>query len=269
MSDERAAVAERAATAGGAVAEASFRGDITVETKEGDTDYVTETDRAAQATVLEHVREAYPDDVVVGEEEGTRSRVPESGPAWVVDPIDGTNNFVRGIRWYATSVAAVEDGEPVAAANDLPSVGDTYRADDEVATVNGEPISVSDVDDPGMAVVAPTIWWDFDRRVEYANATSAIVERFADLRRFGSAQAALSLLAAGSIEGVITNVDAHPWDTIAGVHLVRTAGGTVTDLDGTRWQHDATGLVASNGRVHETVLEAARAIDSADPPRSP
>jgi len=261
MSDERAAVAERAAMAGGAVAEASFRGEFEVETKDGDTDYVTETDRAAQETVVEHVREAYPDDVVVGEEEGARSQVPESGPAWVVDPIDGTNNYVRGIRWYATSVAAVEDGEPVAAANDLPSVGDTYRADGEVATRNGDPISVSDVEDPDLAVVTPTIWWGPDRRDEYANATGAIVDRFADLRRFGSAQAALSLLAAGAIEGVITNVDAHPWDTIAGVHLVRTAGGTVTDLEGNRWRHDARGLVASNGKVHETVLDAARAID--------
>ncbi len=269
MSDERATVARRAATAGGAVADESFRGEFTVETKEGDTDYVTNVDRAAQETVRETIGEAYPDDVVVGEEEGARSRVPEDGPAWVVDPIDGTNNFVRGIRWYATSVAAVVDGEPVAAANVLPSLGDTYRADAERATLNGDPIAVSDVDDPGKAVVAPTIWWAFDRREEYANATGAIVERFADLRRFGCAQAALSLLAAGAIEGVVTNVDTLPWDTIAGVHLIRTAGGTVTDLEGDRWHHDSTGLVASNGHVHETVLEAARAIEAPDPSGSP
>ena len=65
----------------------------------------------------------------------------------------------------------------------------------------------------------------------------------------------------GAIEGVITNVDTHPWDTVAGVHLVRSAGGTVTDLSGDRWRHDSNGLVASNGHVHDAVLEAARAIE--------
>jgi 3'-phosphoadenosine 5'-phosphosulfate (PAPS) 3'-phosphatase len=70
----------------------------------------------------------------------------------------------------------------------------------------------------------------------------------------------LARLAAGELDGVFTNVDAHPWDTIAGVHLVRQAGGRVTDLDGERWRHDAVGLVASNGGVHDAVLAAANEI---------
>jgi myo-inositol-1(or 4)-monophosphatase len=257
---DRATVAVRAAEAGAAVAEAAFRGDLTVETKSGDTDVVTAADREAQAAVVQRIRESFPDDAVVGEEEGQASTVPEEGTAWVIDPIDGTNNFVRGMRLYATSVAVVEDGEPVAAANVLPSLGDTYVADRESARRNGEPISVSDRRDPSGAVVAPTIWWDFDRREEYGRATTAIVERFADMRRIGCAQAALSLVADGAIEGVLTNVDPNPWDSIAGVHLVRNAGGTVTDLSGDRWTHDATGLVASNGHVHDAVLSAAREI---------
>jgi myo-inositol-1(or 4)-monophosphatase len=100
-----------------------------------------------------------------------------------------------------------------------------------------------------------------DRRDEYARACEAIVERFADLRRPGSAQAALAELAAGSVEGVVTNVDTNPWDTVAGVHLVRQAGGRVTDLEGNRWRHDSRGLVASNGHLHDEVLAAAQAID--------
>jgi len=77
---------------------------------------VTEADRAAQRTVIESIRETFPDDAIVGEEEDERKTVPETGAAWVIDPIDGTSNYVRDIRVWGTAVAAVVDGEPVAAA---------------------------------------------------------------------------------------------------------------------------------------------------------
>lgn len=82
-----------------------------------------------------------------------------------------------------------------------------------------------------------------------------------DLLRLKTVQLSLALVAAGSIEGVITNVETHPWDTVSGVYLIEQAGGTVTDLDGDDWRHDCRGLVASNGQAHEDVLAAAKAID--------
>ncbi|EJN58933.1 inositol monophosphatase family protein [Halogranum rubrum] len=261
---DRATVAVRAAEAGAAVAAAAFRQGIDVETKDGKTDVVTQADRDTQRRVIEVVEESFADDAVVGEESDARKEVPDDGPAWVVDPIDGTNNFVRNIRVWATSVAATRDGEPVASANVLPACGDIYTGDADGAYLNGTSVSVSDVSDPERATVVPTFWWDFDHREEYAAATRAIVERFGDLRRFGSAQVTLSMVASGSLEGTITNEQTNPWDTIAGVHMIRQAGGTVTDLDGNRWRHDSTGLVASNGAVHDDVLEAARAIEGLD-----
>ena len=263
MSDiaERLRVAERAARAGGDVAATGYRDGIEVETKGGKTDVVTQADRDAQRRVIEVVREEYPDDAVVGEEENELKEVPERGAAWVVDPIDGTNNFVRDLPLWATSVAAVVDGEPVGAANHLPALGDTYVAGAERTTMNGDPVSVSDVSDPKEGVVVPTIWWDFDRRDEYAACLRACVERFGDMRRFGSAQAVLSFVAAGQVDAAITNVAPNPWDSVAGVHLVRRAGGRVTDLDGERWRHDSQGMVASNGDCHDAALAAARAAE--------
>ena len=258
----RATVAERAARAGAAVADESFRGGIDVETKGGKTDVVTEADRAAQRRVVETLREAYPDDAVVGEEEDELKAVPDEGASWVVDPIDGTNNYVRDVRVFATAVAAVVDGEPVAAANVLPAMGDVYTSDADGASRNGTTVTVSDVADPERATVAPTVWWGFDRRDEYAAACSEIVRRFGDMRRFGSAQATLAMVADGALEGCVTNVRCNPWDTVAGVHMVRRAGGRVTDLEGDRWRHDSRGLVASNGALHEEVLAAARGIDA-------
>ncbi|MFC7238860.1 inositol monophosphatase family protein [Saliphagus sp. GCM10025317] len=261
---DRAAVAARAAEAGSKVAHDSFRKDIPVELKGGKTDVVTQADRDAQRTVIEVIRETYPDDPIVGEEDDERKTVPPEGPAWIIDPIDGTNNYVRGIRIFGTAVAAVVDGEPVGSAVVMPALGDTYWAGPDGVTRNGEPISVSDRDDPETCAVCPTIWWDFGERDQYAAATREIVQRFGDMRRYGCAQAALSMVAAGALDGVITNLRANPWDSVAGVHLIRTAGGTVTDIDGKPWRYDSRGLVASNGEdeVHDEVLAATRAIET-------
>ncbi|MFC6766991.1 inositol monophosphatase family protein, partial [Natrinema soli] len=145
---DRAAVAARAAGEGAAVAADSFRTDLAVEEKNGKTDVVTQVDRDAQETVIGTIREAYPDDPIVGEEEDALKEVPETGPAWIVDPNDGTNNYVDGIRAFGTAVAAVVDGEPVGAAFDCPALSDTYRVGPEGASRNGEPLSVSDCADP-------------------------------------------------------------------------------------------------------------------------
>ena len=255
---ERAECALRAAEAGGAVALGSFREEVAVETKGEKTDVVTQADRDAQREVAVTIREWFPDEPVVGEEDEERSSVPGSGPAWVVDPIDGTANFVRGIRQWTTSVAATVDGETVAGATVCPALGDTYRFDGERATRDGEELSVSDRTDPEEFTVVPTIWWPFDRRDEYAATCRGIVERFGDMRRYGSAQLELAHCAAGAVDAVVTNVRTNPWDTLVGVALVEAAGGVVTDVEGDPWHRDARGLVASNGRAHDAVLAAAR-----------
>lgn len=258
--DSRASLAERAAHAGAEVAYNLFRVGVDVETKDGKTDYVTQADRDAQRRVIEVIREEFPADAIVGEEEEELKEVPESGDAWVIDPIDGTNNFVRELSIWATSVAAVRDGETVAAANVLPAMGDVYTAGPDGTFRNGKPVEVSDRGDPEIMSVVPTVWWDFDHRDDYARATRAIVERFGDLRRFGCAQAVLAMIAAGSLDGTITNVRVNPWDSVAGVYMVRQAGGRVTDLHGNEWVPGCEGLVASNGVGHDAVLEAAREI---------
>ena len=256
--EDRLALAERAATAGSEVAAEGFRTGIDVETKDGKTDVVTEADRATQRQVIEVVREEYPEDAIVGEEEDELKVVPDAGDAWIIDPIDGTNNYVRSIPLWTTSVAAVREGEPVAAANVCPALGDTYVAGLDGAQRNGRPVSVSEETDPEAFTVAPTIWWDFDHRDEYAAVCREIVERFGDMRRYGCAQIALALVAAGSLEGAVTNVAPNPWDAVAGVHMIRQAGGVVTDVDGNPWRHDSAGLVASNGEAHDEVLATVR-----------
>ena len=272
MPDEthRAALAERAARAGGAVARKQFRGELDVETKANKNDFVTATDRDAQSQVVATIREEFRDDPFLCEEElVTRTgpetsdapptavdSVPDRGPVWVIDPIDGTTNFVRGTHTWATSVAALSDGETVGAATYMPAAGDLYGAGPESATRDGTTLSVSERTDPETFIVTPVGWWDRDDRAEFGRLCTAVVERFGDMRRIGSFQATLAFVADGALDGAVCTARTHPWDTLAGVYMVRQAGGRVTDLQGEPWHHDSTGLVASNGEVHDALLAA-------------
>ena len=253
--DRRADLAVQAAEAGAALALDSFRGELSVETKTGKTDLVTATDRAAQDRVIETIREGFPDDAIVGEEDDALKRVPDEGPSWVIDPIDGTSNFVRGLRIWGTSVTAVIDGEPVAAATVLPALSDTYVADGSGTRLNGDPVHVSDREDPETFAVVPILLGE--RRLEDYTATiGALASRFGDIRRFGCSHATLAAVAGGSLEAAVATAGMSPWDTVGGAHMIRQAGGTVTDLAGERWRHDSDGLVASNGAAHEELLAA-------------
>lgn len=256
----RADVAVAAARAGAEEAYEAFRAPLDVETKANKNDLVTAADRSAQATVVDRVRATFPGEPVVAEEDDTPGEVPEAGPAWVVDPIDGTANFVRGMRVWATSVAAVDDGDPVAAATAMPATDDVYAGGVAGTSRNGESIAVSDRDDPETFAVAVPGWGPEGDRRDYAELCTAIVERFGDLRRLGSMQSALAFVAAGEVDAAVTTHRPAPWDSIAGAHLVDRAGGRVTDGDGEPWRHDSGALVVSNGRAHEALLDAARGV---------
>jgi myo-inositol-1(or 4)-monophosphatase len=249
-------LAARAARAGSAVAAERFRTDVRVETKAHKNDLVSEADGAAQDRVVA-LLSGESDAPVVGEEDDTPSAVPADGPAWIVDPIDGTANYLRGLRLWTTSVARVEDGEPVAAATVMPAMDDEFLAGDDGARLNGDPAGVSDRTDPETFAVAVLGWGPHGERDAYAALSEAVVRECGDMRRFGSMQSALAFVASGGLDAAITTRRPNPWDSVAGVHLIRAAGGTVTDLSGERWRHDSQGLVASNGRDHERLVELA------------
>ncbi len=272
MSDatRRGAVAERAARAGGVVARGQFREQLTVETKTNKNDFVTETDRESQRQVIATIREAFPDASFVCEEGSLpvgvdptaidlRESLPEEGRAWVVDPIDGTANFVRGIRFFATSVAAVSGGEPVGVATYLPAQEDIYTVSHGGVTLNDTPVTVSSRTDPETFAVALVGWWPARESDSHVSMYRAAAERFGDVRRVGCIQGVLALVASGSLDGAFMPTSGHPWDTLAGVHLIRRAGGTVTDVFGERWHADSRGLVVSNGSCHEDLLAAVQA----------
>jgi myo-inositol-1(or 4)-monophosphatase len=259
---DRRTTAVRAARAGAALATELFRTGLDAETKESATDYVTEADRRTQERIVGRLAEDYPDETVIGEEGDGRKRLQSGETAWIVDPIDGTTNYVRGMPLWATSVAVVEDGDPVAAANCLPLLGDEYHADTEDAVRDayrpdgpvdgGDTATVSDTAGLEASLVAPTLRYTGDGA--YGSLLGTLSPNVGDVRRFGSAQTTLSLVAGGHLDAAVGVSEAYPWDTVAGVHLIERAGGTVTDLAGEPWTPGSEGLVASNGRIHDDLL---------------
>ncbi|WP_336326340.1 inositol monophosphatase family protein [Halovenus sp. HT40] len=264
----RAAVAERAARAGGVVAEEAFRGDLTIEAKESPTDVVSNADREAQQQVVATIAQEFPTATVVCEEDAppvgaegieVAESVPGSGPAWVIDPIDGTANFVREIGFWATSVAAVVDGEPVAGASAMPATNDIYTAGPESVSRNDEPMAVSERDDLAEFAIGTTGRWSTSDPTTPTAIVREVSERFGDSRRFGCIQGLLALVAAGGMDGAIMPDPPNAWDSLAGVHLVRRAGGRATTLSGDRFTDGDENLIVSNDTRHDAVLDAARA----------
>lgn len=262
----RAAMAERAARAGGVVALEDFRTQQVVETKANKNDYVTESDRDAQRQVIATVRQEFPHATFVCEEASIPPgaedaielvpEVPDTGPAWIVDPIDGTSNFVRGIRFWATSVAAVVDGDPVGVATFMPAADDSFTAGPESVSLNDNSMTVSERTDPETFAIGLLGWWPETTTEDFGALTRALDGHFGDVRRLGCMQGVLALVASGALDGAVLPIRPHPWDSIAGVHLIRRAGGTVTDAAGEPWTNGSRALLASNGNAHDDLLEA-------------
>ena len=134
-------------------------------------------------------------------------------------------------------------------------------------TLNGSVLNVSERSDPETFAAGLIGWWPTKGGDSYAALFRAGAERFGDLRRFGCLQGMLALVAGGSLDAAFMPETPHPWDAVAGVHLIRRAGGTATDVHGDPWRHDSEGLVVSNGEAHDVVLDAVRegaSIETAD-----
>lgn len=230
-----------AAHAAGRLLEARPDRALTVDTKSTATDVVTEMDTAAERLVVETLLTARPDDGLLGEEGGGRPG--RSGVRWVVDPIDGTVNYLYGIPQYAVSIAAelvppgpaaahTGVGEVVAGVVHQPATGATYTAvRGEGAFQDGRRLSVSGQEDLGQALVATGFGYAADRRARQAEVLRAVLPRVRDIRRLGSAALDLCLVASGQVDGYYER-GLQPWDLAAGGLVAREAGARVEGLHG-------------------------------------
>lgn len=224
-------LAERLATEAGRRLERAVIVERTlVETKTTGTDMVTETDRATEAFLVEGILAARPDDAVVGEEGADHAGT--SGVTWLIDPIDGTTNFVYGLPGFNVSVAAEIDGSVVAGVVVDPLHGDVFRAVlGAGATRNGRPIRVNAPTDLAMALVATGFGYDPVRRRHQAEVLNDVLPVVRDIRRIGAAATDLCWVACGRVDAYFEK-GLQPWDYAAGGLIAAEAGAVVTDLDG-------------------------------------
>lgn len=205
--------------------------DLGVDAKSTPTDVVTEVDRASERWLVEQLARLRPADGVLGEEGAARSGT--SGVRWVLDPIDGTVNFLYGLRPYAVSVAAERDGVVVAGCVHDPTAGETFAAArGGGAFLDGAPVGGSWLAGTlDTAVVATGFGYDAGLRAAQGRVLAGLLPRVGNVRRLGSAALDLCYVAAGRLDGYYEHGLKH-WDSAAGLLVAAEAGAVVSGLRG-------------------------------------
>lgn len=228
------------------------------------TDEVSDADKAAEAAILEIVREAHPDDTIRSEEGGSATGT--SGRRWLIDPLDGTTNYLYRIPQWSVSIACLEGDKPVVGVVHDPVKREMFFAQRRAGAwlAHAPPgftpdpsraasLAVTTVSDPAMALIVTGYSYDaVERSSQHARETQ-LVGNFRDLRRFGSAALDLAWVAAGRVDGY-AELFGEEWDWAGGRLLVLEAGGRVTAVPGVR--ANVPGIVASGAAIHDRLVAA-------------
>jgi len=224
--------------------------------KKGPADFVSIADKKAEETLVRELQKARPDYGFVLEE-GNDIEGKDSSNTWIIDPLDGTTNFLHGIPHFAISIALVRDSEPFAGVVYNPVTDEMFWAEKgQGAYLNGRRLRVSarvDLSDGLFATGVPFLGKkkDDDRFLQRIDAVTSVSS---GIRRFGSAALDLAFVAAARYDG-FWECDLQPWDMAAGIVLVREAGGFVSDIAGKRKMLENGSVVAATDKMHGPLLK--------------
>ncbi|MDH5223534.1 MAG: histidinol-phosphatase [Actinomycetota bacterium] len=226
-----------------------FHGDGLEIRRKADRTVVTQADISIEAMVREQVAAAFPDDHVLGEEEGGDDR--STGRVWIVDPIDATANYARGIPIWATLIALQVDGDLVLGLVSAPAIGERYEAvRGGGARMNGRVIRVSEID---RLADAQLFWGGMGTWLDrFRDGVLDLMESASRTRGFGDFWGH-ALVARGAGEAMM-EPELNIWDYAAFQVVVEEAGGRVTQVDGSPTRHGGS-AVSSNGVLHDEILE--------------
>jgi myo-inositol-1(or 4)-monophosphatase len=237
---------------------------LRIEAK-GRRDFVTEVDHEAEELVVGYLRGRFPDHRILAEESYSRNGeeiVHATGEGlyrWIVDPLDGTTNFIHGVPTFAVSVALEDDSGLLAAAVYDPVHDETFHAcRGGGARLDGEPIGCSAVTGPDNALIATGFpFRDLSRADGYLRSFEAFMRTTAGIRRAGAASLDLAFTACGRYDG-FWEVGLHPWDLAGGALLIHEAGGRVTDVVGGDGFLRSGEILAAGPALHEAMLTVTR-----------
>lgn len=226
-------------------------------TKSTAADFVTEVDQLSEQYLIRKIKENYPEHGILAEESGKQDS--ESDYLWVIDPLDGTTNYLQGIPIFSISIALQLRGVTVLGLVYLPMLDLTFQAvKGQYATLNGEKITVAQKDKLNQSVLATG--FPYDRAINKdnnSNYTAHLIPRVRGLRRMGSAAYDLANVAAGILDGY-WELNLSPWDVAAGILLVEEAGGEVVYLREKR----GVSLVAGNSLICTQILKEIQLVDA-------
>jgi len=223
--------------------------------RKGPADFVSNADRAAEATIREILTHARPDWGLLMEESGTTAGS-DVDSRWIVDPLDGTTNFLHGIPHFAISIAAEVRGEVVAGLVYQPLTDESFWAEKgQGAWLQDRRLRVSARKDLADSLIATGIpFQGHGDQPQYERIAHAVMPEVAGIRRFGAAALDLAWVAAGRYDG-FWEAGLAPWDVAAGILLVREAGGFVGDFRGGERMLDRAEIVAGNDRIHNKLTK--------------
>jgi len=218
--------------------------------KKGPADFVSAADRAAEKILVEELQKARPKYSFLLEERGVIEGT-DSSNRWIIDPLDGTSNFLHGIPHFAISIALERDNEIFAGVIYNPVVDELYTAEKGTGSfLNGRRLRVSARRDMDQALFATGIPFKGAKdHPEFLKQLEAVMSVSAGIRRFGAASLDLAYVAAGRFDG-FWETALQPWDIAAGIVLVREAGGFVTEIDGGGNILDSGSILAANDALH-------------------
>ena len=228
--------------------------------KKGEIDLVTEVDLECERMFRAVLAERFPDHDILAEELGATSRAhTPSRFRWVFDPLDGTTNYAHGLPIFCASLAFEIDGRPVAGAIYDPTRRELFTAErGEGARVNGEPLRVSSTAQLVDALLVTGFPYDVHKNSgDLVALFGEFLGRARAVRRLGSAAIDLCYVAAGRLDA-FWEQKLNPWDVSAGALIVEEAGGRVTGIDGSPFDAAAGHLIASNGHIHQQMIEIVR-----------
>lgn len=221
-----------------------------------DRSLVTEADLAAEERILRQLRDHFPEDALLSEESGPIG--PAARRCWIVDPLDGTTNYSRGLPFFAVSIALWDDGQPAVGVVYLPVLEELFvAARDTPATLNGLPIRVSETERLEDAVVN-TYFDRHERLLEGLDVFRRVaISCEGRVKCYGSTASMLAYVACGRVDGLVRNTT-RIWDFAAGLLIAARAGGRVTDFEERPLERSGQSLLATNGRIHAALARVAR-----------
>lgn len=256
--DKYLEVAKKAAIEAGKIIQKYSGKTYKKDIKHGDlSDFATEADLKAEEAIVGILAQNFPDHNILAEESGKLNK--GSKYTWAVDPLDGTITFAHDIPYFTVSIGLLKDNKPFFGIINHVSFGNLYWAQrGKGAFVNGKKISVSNKQTLEDVVCTLETGHRQQRKQKMDLYANKLITKIGYPYQFGSAAVTLALVAQGTLDLYVS--EAYVWDFAAGAVIVREAGGMVTDLEGKEpdWSKKRLDLVASNGLIHEQILEALR-----------